>query len=97
METFDKIRHWATERQIFLNATPEKQFLKLLEEIGELSEGMQKKDEVEIKDAIGDCIVVLTILSSMYSINVEECINSAYSIIEKRTGKIVNGVFVKDN
>lgn len=56
-----------------------------------------KKDEVEIKDAIGDCIVVLTILSSMYSINVEECINSAYSIIEKRTGKIVNGVFVKDN
>ena len=96
MNTFEKIRHWATERQIFLNATPEKQFLKLMEEIGELSQGMQKKDQEEIKDAIGDCIVVLTILSSMYNINIEECIDSAYSVIEKRTGKMVNGVFVKD-
>lgn len=43
METFDKIRHWATERQIFLTVTIRKAILKLLEEIGELSEGMQKR------------------------------------------------------
>ena len=96
METFKKIREWAIEREIFSVATPDKQFLKLLEEVGELSQGIQKKNEEEIKDAIGDCIVVLTILSSMYNINVENCIDSAYNVISKRTGKMVNGVFVKD-
>jgi hypothetical protein len=28
---------------------------------------------------------------------IEECVESAWEVISKRTGKMVNGTFVKDN
>jgi hypothetical protein len=49
------------------------------------------------KRQIGDCVVVLTNLAALKGYTIEECINSAYSVIAKRTGKMVNGTFVKDN
>lgn len=94
---FTPIIEWAKEKGILEKATTDTQFSKLMEEIEELSIGMMKKDKEEIKDAIGDCIVVLTILAKMYDMTVEDCINSAYEIISKRTGKMANGVFVKNS
>ena len=48
-----------------------------------------------IKDAIGDCVVVLTIMAALEGMTIEECINSAYNEIKSRTGEMKNGVFVK--
>ncbi len=96
MKEFSNIREWAKDKGILDKATPETQFLKLAEEVGELANALAKKDQIELIDAIGDCIVVLTILAEMKGVPVEECIESAWGVISSRTGKMVNGVFVKD-
>jgi NTP pyrophosphatase (non-canonical NTP hydrolase) len=90
------ILQWAEQRGILSSATPQSQFLKLIEEVGELSQGIQKNNKEEIKDAIGDCIVVLTILSELCYMSVDDCLAEAYSQIKDRKGSMVNGVFKKD-
>ena len=47
-------------------------------------------------DAIGDMVVVLTNLAELLGLSIEECVESAYDVISKRTGKMKNGTFVKD-
>ena len=46
--------------------------------------------------AIGDMVVVLTNLSHLQGFEIEDCIDSAYNVIAARTGKMINGTFVKD-
>jgi hypothetical protein len=41
-------------------------------------------------------MVTLIILAEMKKVTLEECLNGAYDIISKRTGKMINGQFVKD-
>jgi NTP pyrophosphatase (non-canonical NTP hydrolase) len=94
---FKSIVEWADERDIFQNANIEKQFIKLQEEIGELAIGIMQRDNESIIDAIGDCVVVLTIIAEMNGTPIEHCINGAYSVIANRKGKMINGTFVKDN
>lgn len=93
---FELIRQWADNKGIFLNSTSEKQFLKLSEEVGELANGLLKNNEAEIIDAIGDCVVVLTNIAAMKGLKIEDCIQSAYDVISKRKGTMVNGAFVKE-
>ena len=93
---FDNIRAWAKERGIYEKGNSHTQFVKLQEEAGELAKALLKNDKAEIQDAIGDMIVVLTNLAYMENLNVEECIAGAYAVISKRTGKMINGTFVKD-
>jgi NTP pyrophosphatase (non-canonical NTP hydrolase) len=93
---FDPIRNWAENKGILKNGNVKTQFIKLTEEVGELSRAILKNDNIEFVDAIGDCVVVLTNLAKLNGFNIEDCINSAYSVIEKRTGKMENGTFVKD-
>lgn len=92
----DKIRAWSVERNLH-DADPNKQALKLGEEAGELFEGLAKSDEALIKDAIGDIYVVLTILSQQLGFTIEECIEVAYGEIKDRRGKLVEGIFVKED
>ena len=66
-----------------------------MEEAGELAKALLTKDKPEIKDAIGDMIVVLTNLAHLEGFEVEDCIDSAYQEIAARTGKMINGTFVK--
>lgn len=94
-ELTDKIRIWATERGLD-EAQPEKQMLKLVEEIGELAEGLAKGNLDEVIDSIGDSYVVLTILAMQLDLNIEDCVKVAYEEIADRKGKMVNGVFVKE-
>lgn len=93
---FEPIRQWAKEKGIYEKGDPKTQFLKLTEEMGELAMSILKDDEEEFMDAIGDCVVVLTNLAKLKGKNIEDCINGSYSIIAKRTGKMINGTFVKD-
>lgn len=94
---FSLIREWANERDLYKNSNAEKQFLKFMEEVGELSRALLKNDSENIKDAIGDCVVVLTNLAHMAGVEIEECISSAYNVIKNRKGKMINGVYVKNS
>jgi len=93
---FDKIRTWALTRGLYQQGDPMTQYVKLQEECGELAKALLKKDEPEVIDAVGDIIVVLTNLAHLKGYKIEDCIESAYDVINKRTGKMLNGTFVKD-
>ena len=94
---FDLIREWAEKRGLYNNGDPKTQTLKLMEEAGEICRAVLKKDEPEIIDGIGDCVVVLTNLAHLCDTSIEECIEAAYNEIKDRTGKMDNGTFVKND
>lgn len=97
LEIFSNIRTWAENKGIFEKGDVKTQYIKLQEEAGELAKALLNNDKEEIIDAIGDCVVVLTNLSKLAGYNIEDCILSAYNVINKRTGKMINGTFVKNN
>ena len=93
---FELIREWAQNRGLFDKGDIKTQLIKLYEESGELSQAVLKNDKAGIIDAIGDSVVVLTNLAHLVGTDIETCINSAYSEISNRTGRMINGTFVKD-
>ena len=93
---FPKIREWAKERGIFDKGDVKTQYVKLLEEAGEVAKALLADDKAEIKDGIGDMVVVLTNLAHLSGFTIEECIDEAYDVISKRQGNMVNGTFVKN-
>lgn len=54
----EKVEKWFIDRNLH-EANPVKQFVKLMEEAGELFEGIAKDKPAFIKDALGDMQVVL--------------------------------------
>lgn len=100
---FDSIRDWAHDKHIITEGNVFRQYVKFQEEAGELARALGRKDKAETIDAIGDIVVTLVslaeqaaILHEDKSISIETCINSAYEVIKDRTGKRINGDFVKD-
>ena len=91
-----QIEQWAIDRGLH-NADPSKQMLKLMEEVGELAEGLAKDNPDAVQDAIGDAYVVLTILSMQLGMDIRQCVKMAYDEIKDRKGRMVNGVFVKES
>jgi len=96
-DRFQKIRDWAGTRGLYTKGDTKTQFCKLMEEAGELGRAVLKNDQAEFEDAIGDMVVVLTNLAHLGNTTIENCIDNAYKVISKRTGKMVNGTFVKDD
>ena len=96
-ELFNCIRQWADERGIYDKGDPKTQYIKLMEEAGEVGRAILKQDTNEIIDGIGDMVVVLTNLAELIGVPIEECIQQAYNEISKRKGKMINGTFVKNN
>jgi NTP pyrophosphatase (non-canonical NTP hydrolase) len=95
-ERFDLIREWAATRGLYDKGNSHTQYVKLQEEAGELAKALLKNDKPEIIDAIGDIVVVLTNLAHLEGYDIEYCIDEAYKVIAARTGKMINGTFVKD-
>jgi NTP pyrophosphatase (non-canonical NTP hydrolase) len=93
---FSRIREWAQDRGLYDEGNPHTQYVKLQEEAGELAKALLQDDKMEIMDAIGDMVVVLTNLAHLENTTIESCIEQAYKVISKRTGKMINGTFVKD-
>ena len=94
---FDLIREWASERGLYDNGDTKTQYLKLVEEVGELGSAILDEDYSEQVDAIGDIVVVLTNLAKLAGpSSIEECIETAYDEISTRKGRMINGTFVKD-
>lgn len=90
------VEEWAAQKSILEKATPMAQALKTLEECTELCTAINVNDREEIIDAMGDIMVTLIIQAKMQNVSLEECLESAYNVISKRTGKMINGQFVKD-
>ena len=88
---------WADERGLYDKGDPKTQYIKLMEEAGEVGRAILKEDTDEVIDGIGDMVVVLTNLAELHGVSIEECIQEAYNVISRRTGKMINGTFVKDN
>ena len=97
LNIFDLIRQWAEDKGIYKSGDARTQYVKLMEEAGELAQAILKNDEHEVIDAIGDMVVVLTNLAKLRGHNIEDCIKSAYDVIKSRQGKMINGTFVKNN
>ena len=94
-ERFELIRAWAKDRGLYREGDTKTQYLKLMEEAGELGRAILKDNNDEFIDAIGDMVVVLTNLAELGGTSIEHCTDVAYEVISKRTGKMVNGTFVK--
>ena len=90
------VENWAQEKGILKKATPIKQAMKTQEEVTELCNAILNNDRNEIIDALGDIMVTIIIQAKMQNLKLEECLESAYNVISKRTGKMINGQFVKD-
>lgn len=93
---FDLIRLWASDRGLYDKGDSKTQYVKLMEEAGELAQALLKQNDAEIYDAIGDMVVVLTNLAHIEGTTIEECIKGAYNEIANRKGKMINGTFVKE-
>ena len=50
----------------------------------------------EVKDGIGDQVVTLILAAELAGTTLEECLALAYAEIKGRTGKMIDGTFVKD-
>ena len=93
---YDLIRVWAKEKGIYDKGDSKTQYVKLMEEAGELAKALLKDDKPEIIDAIGDMVVVLTNLAKLENLLIEDCVVSAYDVIKNRKGKMIGGTFVKE-
>ena len=93
---FPAIRSWAHERGLYAKGDVKTQYVKLQEEAGEVARAIIKNDIPELKDGIGDMVVVLTNLAHLAGLEIEDCIQSAYDVISKRKGSMINGSFVKN-
>lgn len=88
------IKGWAEDRNLIEGSNPQAQFVKLIEEAGELAGNIAKGRDV--KDDIGDMFVVLTIIAAQNGLCMAECVNQAWNDIKDRKGKMIDGVFVKE-
>ena len=92
----ERIRDWAHDRNLIEGSTQHAQFVKLVEEIGELANAIAKDKPEEFMDAIGDAFVVLTILAAQRGFEIEGCIATAWNQIKDRKGRMIDGIFVRD-
>lgn len=75
----------------------EKQTLKMAAEVGEVADEIAKGNYDKAKIELGDVLVTAILLADLLGSSIEECLHLAYEKISKRTGKTVNGVFIKDD
>ena len=93
----ENIAEWGRQRGITINGDPQGQALKLVSEVGELCDNLAKRRYDRAKDDIGDCIVVLIMISELIDSDLQECLLTAWEDIKDRTGYLnQNGVFIKD-
>jgi NTP pyrophosphatase (non-canonical NTP hydrolase) len=87
---------WAEQKGIFEKGNPGAQCDKTIEEVLELRDAIDLKNREEIIDALGDILVTIIIQAEMQDLKLEECLQSAYNVISKRKGTMINGQFVKE-
>ena len=95
IETYEElIAQWHHDRNLIEGATDKDQICKLIQEVGELSDNACKGNDM--RDDIGDIMVVLINIMERNGHSMEECLRVAYEDIKDRTGRMVDGIFIKD-
>lgn len=92
-----KVIDWANERNLIHEENAKTQFIKLIEEVGEMGKSLLKNNKEQLKDDFGDVQIVLIILAEQLGINLDECLELAYNEIKDRKGKMIGGSFVKES
>ena len=90
----NKIAQWHRDRNLIDGSTDKDQYMKLIQEAGELSDNICKGRD--ISDDIGDMMVVLINIATRNNLTITECLEAAYNDIKDRKGKMVDGIFVKE-
>lgn len=87
---------WGREKELH---DPNKQFIKLVEEVGEVAHEISRNqyNSLAIEDGIGDTLVTIIILADILGYNPMECLELAYNEIKNRTGETKDGTFVKNS
>ena len=94
MELVKLIEQWHEDRNLIEGSTDKDQVLKLAQELGELSNSVCK--EKDMRDDLGDMLVVMINIMKRNNITIEECLQKAYDDIKDRKGRMVDGIFVKE-
>ena len=107
-ELADAVIEWGAQRGLHEDLNLGPQLIKALEELGEVAAGVARTDHNKILDGVGDLLVVLLQFGAVHgkhlaSWNMDitphnyllRCLQIAYSQIQNRKGKTVDGVFVK--
>ena len=84
---------WHHNRNLIEGSDDKTQFAKLVQEVGELSDSICKGKD--IKDDVGDIIVVLANLCARNRVSFLSCLEQAWSDIKDREGIMYEGVFIK--
>ena len=89
-----QVEQWSMDKDLH-KANPDRQALKVWEESGEIAAALSRNDREALMDGIGDTVVTLIILAQQHGMTLERCLQYAYDEIKGRTGKTINGTFVK--
>ena len=95
IEDVNRIKQWHHDRNLIDGSDDKSQFAKLIQEAGELSDSICKGKD--IKDDIGDMIVVLINIAERNDVSLTECIKTAWEDIKDRKGQMRDGVFIKED
>ena len=88
------ISQWHRDRNLIEGSSDKDQYMKLIQEAGELSDSLCKGKD--IRDDIGDMMVVLINIMVRNNLTINECLSVAYDDIKDRKGTMVDGVFIKE-
>lgn len=88
------VAQWHHDRNLIAGSTDAHQFVKLVEECGELAGNIARRRDV--RDDIGDVLVVLINIAERNSVTLEQCLHTAWLDIKDRRGRMVDGVFIKE-
>jgi NTP pyrophosphatase (non-canonical NTP hydrolase) len=100
-DTFEELREkiletWARPKGLLKPENYQAQSMKVVEELGETFGAILKGNKGDVVDGIGDIFVTLIILAEQLDVHPTTCLAWAWEEIKNRTGKMVDGVFIKD-
>ena len=95
-ELIKNIEQWSIDRKLN-NSDPNKQALKILEELGETASALLKDKRNELIDGIGDVLVTVIIFAQQNGLSAKDCLQVAYDEIKNRQGKMIDDTFVKES
>lgn len=97
MTTIEKVLQWAADKDLLKKENSLAQLGKVEEEVEEVRRCIEHElpfDDLELE--LGDVFVTIIILAAQNDLDITTCLDKAYAKIAKRTGKTINGTFVKD-
>ncbi len=89
------VEEWAIDKGLD-KSNPADQFMKIVEEMGELGQAFTREQTDNLKLELGDVLVTVIIFALQNDINPKEALELAYNKISKRKGKMRNGTFIKE-